>query len=148
MWVNLLLIESAGPDSPQTMHSNKEDISQLDQRLDSFIAMDTSGCGEILRDRLTALVSSVVFFVPSSRFFSSFVTQEAYRCLCGVQIAGREASIREVIHEQRPQGQDPGRQECYRIPHPRVYRANQSPPCIVLSDLFFCSSTVIFLSRN
>jgi hypothetical protein len=60
MWVNLLLIESAGPDSPQKMHSNKEDISQLDQRLDSFIAMDTSGCGENLRDRLTALVSSVV----------------------------------------------------------------------------------------
>ncbi|KAJ7310993.1 hypothetical protein DFH08DRAFT_943953 [Mycena albidolilacea] len=38
------------------MHSNKEDISQLDQRLDSLIAMDTSGCGENLRDRLTALI--------------------------------------------------------------------------------------------
>ncbi|KAJ7924554.1 hypothetical protein B0H13DRAFT_1863785 [Mycena leptocephala] len=53
------LVDSAGPDSPQTMHSNKEDLSQLDQRLDSFIAIDTSGCGENLRDRLTTLVAKL-----------------------------------------------------------------------------------------
>ncbi|KAF8196299.1 hypothetical protein K438DRAFT_757477, partial [Mycena galopus ATCC 62051] len=42
-----------------TMHSNKEDLSQLDQRLDSFIAIDTSGSGETLRARLTTLVSKL-----------------------------------------------------------------------------------------
>ncbi|KAJ6587460.1 hypothetical protein DFH09DRAFT_229581, partial [Mycena vulgaris] len=77
-----------------TMHSNKEDLSQLDQRLDSFIAIDTSGCGENLRDRLTTLVSQLTAvsveckaLAGKHRFERLFISREHKDRIQGIRSA-------------------------------------------------------------
>jgi hypothetical protein len=43
----------------QTMHSNKDDLAKLEKCLAKLSAIDTSGCGDDLKRRLTTLSSCV-----------------------------------------------------------------------------------------
>jgi hypothetical protein len=50
------------------MDSNKEDLADLDKRLDALIKVDDLGCGDELKRRLTALtlfVVSIISALPS-----------------------------------------------------------------------------------
>ncbi|KAJ6460309.1 hypothetical protein C8R45DRAFT_1029882 [Mycena sanguinolenta] len=112
-----------------TMHSNKEDLSQLEQRLDNFIAIDTSDCGDNLRDRLTMLVLNLTAvsvecksLTGKHRFERFFMSREHKDRINGIRNA-----IASHIQE-------------FTV---RINRRRVS-----FSDIFFCSSTVIFPFRN